>query len=533
MKLNWKVNTDQNALNGEENWENGPLHITADLPAGTLQKVSAQVYHKCEADERFFLNGYQTWTVSPEYDRTSKIKGMHRIPKNMIEKYSFDRYADYHFVEYPFQKGITHGFSWCYFHRGEEYELFASLREDTGYTLFQYDANQSLLTIEKDIKGLACNGTYPLFDLFYAKGSQEEVFHAWFDALELKPRTTEKLYGYSSWYNRYQDIDEPAIQQDLEGCKQIFHPNDLFQIDDGWEPFVGDWLEPDGKKFPHGMKEMADEIHASGYRAGIWLAPFAAEEKSALYHDHPDWFIKENGKNWKCGGNWSGFYSLDIDQPEAEQYIRKVFDRVLNEWGYDLVKLDFLYGAAPFNSTKETRAGKMTRALKLLREVCGDKLILGCGVPVMPAFGLVDYCRISCDVSLDEDDKWFMQGMHRERVSTTNAITNIYTRNKLNRHAYMSDPDVFFLRTDNIELSEVQKSQLAQLDALLGGVFLTSDDPSTYTDTMKQDYQTYRHMAEEAKVLHMDAGNHQIKVEYLLDGEHKTLVVDGYRKLFK
>ena len=201
--------------------------------------------------------------------------------------------------------------------------------------------------------------------------------------MELKPRTTEKLYGYSSWYNRYQDIDEPAIQQDLEGCKQIFHPNDLFQIDDGWEPFVGDWLEPDGKKFPHGMKEMADEIHASGYRAGIWLAPFAAEEKSALYHDHPDWFIKENGKNWKCGGNWSGFYSLDIDQPEAEQYIRKVFDRVLNEWGYDLVKLDFLYGAAPFNSTKETRAGKMTRALKLLREVCGDKLILGCGVPVM------------------------------------------------------------------------------------------------------------------------------------------------------
>jgi alpha-galactosidase len=89
----------------------------------------------------------------------------------------------------------------------------------------------------------------------------------------------------------------------------------------------------------------------------------------------------------------------------------------------------------------------MYRAMRLLREVCGDKLILGCGVPVMPAFGIADYCRISCDVSLDEDDKWFMHGFHRERVSTTNAITNIYTRNQLNRHAYMSDPDVFFLRT--------------------------------------------------------------------------------------
>jgi hypothetical protein len=34
---------------------------------------------------------------------------------------------------------------------------------------------------------------------------------------------------------------------------------------------------------------------------------------------------------------------------------------------------------------------------------------------------------------------------------------------------------------------EESEAQLAQLDALLGGVFLTSDDPSTYTDQMKQE----------------------------------------------
>lgn len=532
MKFKWKaIVKDAPPLHGEQEWNAGPLHIADDLPAGIIQKIQAEIYHKSSEDEKIFMNGYQTWTVSPEYDRHSRIRGMHRIPKNLIDKYAFDRYADYHFVNYPYQKGITHGFSWCWFRQGDRYQLFASLNEETGYTMFQYDANQSILTIRKDCSGLRSGGRYQLFDLFYSEGSQQEVFDAWFAQLNIRPRTTEKLFGYSSWYNRYQNIDEPSIAQDLKGCQNIFAKNDLFQIDDGWEPYVGDWLVPDEKKFPNGMKKMADQIHAAGYRAGIWLAPFAAEEKSKLYQEHPGWFIKKDGKNWKCGGNWSGFYSLDIDVPEAEAYIRKVFDQVINDWGYDLVKLDFLYGAAPFGSETETRSARMYRAVRLLREICGDKPILGCGVPVMPAFGIVDYCRISCDVSLDEDDQWFMHFFHRERVSTTNAITNIYTRNQLNRHAYMSDPDVFFLRSDNIKLSEEQKSQLAQLDALLGGAFLTSDDPNTYSEKMKQDYQLYRHIAEQGKVVSMHAENHCIEIEYLLDGRQQTLKVSSYPKL--
>ena len=33
---------------------------------------------------------------------------------------------------------------------------------------------------------------------------------------------------------------------------------DLFQIDDGWEPFIGDWLEASPEKFPGGMKRPTD-----------------------------------------------------------------------------------------------------------------------------------------------------------------------------------------------------------------------------------------------------------------------------------
>ena len=52
--------------------------------------------------------------------------------------------------------------------------------------------------------------------------------------------------------------------------------------------------------------------------------------------------------------------------------MRRVFHRVLDEWGCDLVKLDFLYGAAPFGTAQESRAGRMIRAMDFLREVCGD-----------------------------------------------------------------------------------------------------------------------------------------------------------------
>lgn len=65
----------------------GALHLTADLPAGTLKAVRAEIPWTMEADERLFMNGYQTWTYSPELDRNGKLRGTDHIPgflrKNM------------------------------------------------------------------------------------------------------------------------------------------------------------------------------------------------------------------------------------------------------------------------------------------------------------------------------------------------------------------------------------------------------------------------------------------------------------------
>ncbi len=513
---------DGRSIQGSRELAEGENRINLSLPEGIAETVQGQLELKLSAGEKIFMNGYQTWTYCPEYDRMSRLGPWKKLPGFMVRHYGIDRYGDYHFMEYSKKRGVTHGYSYCYFRLGETYRLFASLDERPGYTVFRYDSRAGILSIQRDCAGLKVNGDYPAFRLYCAQGSEQEVFDGWFKAMGIEPRTKEKIAGYSSWYNRYERIDEKSILSDLEGCSQVLKEGDLFQIDDGWQIGVGDW-QVNKKKFPNGLKPIVDEIHAKGLKAGLWLAPFGCRRRAKLMKEHPDWLLYVDGKPWHCGCNWGGFYALDIDKPDVAEYLRQVLDTVLNKWGFDLVKLDFLYAAAPFGNMRETRAGRMVRAMELLREVCGDKLILGCGVPLMPAFGLVDYCRIGCDVGLDWDNSWIMRRTNRERVSTKQAIYNSIFRRQLNGRAFLSDPDVFFLREDNIKLREREKKLLADCCSLFGGMLLCSDNMSKYSTEALAQYRQMLRMrrAENIKVL-ADGG---LTVEYELDGERQSFRV--------
>ncbi len=525
-ELKWRLKTTGTAsLDGAVPNPTGAVRIHPQVPAGTLQEVTAQMPWSMADDEWAFFNGYQTWTYCPEYKKTDKLRGLNHVPQFLLRKFAFDRYGDYHFMDYPEKAGYFHGFSYCYLRRGKRFRLIASLDERPGYTIFRYNANAGLLEITRDCAGVAWSGgELPAFDLFFAEGTEDAVFDGWFAALGIKPRTTAPLAGYSSWYNRYEHITQETIRADLSGCQALLQPGDLFQIDDGWEPHVGDWLVCDDTKFPDGISPLVDQIHAAGFQAGLWVAPFVCERNSAIFREHPDWLLQVDGQPWQCGCNWSGFYGLDIDHPAVLDYLKAVFDRILNQWGFDLVKLDFLYGVAPFGSGAESRAGRMYRAMELLRSWCGEKRILACGVPVMPAFGLVDYCRVGCDVSLNWDDKWYMRRFHRERVSTRQSIGNTVFRRQLNGRAYGSDPDVFFLRDTNLKLSPAQKEALATVNGLFGQVLLTSDDPSQYGQSAKARYRALLRLrdAEDICVEHHNG----LQISYTLEGKRQTLSIE-------
>ena len=509
-KMKWQVNSQHGEC------ELQGINIISVELNGKVEKAEAVL--NVAPGEKMFFNGYQTWTWCPEYTVNDWIRGLKYTPKWGIEKFALDRYGDYHFIKYSARRGKFHGFSYCYFRDGDHYRLFGSLDEYPGYTVFYYDSDREELKITRDAVGVTVNGDFKAFSFVYLEGSEEEVFDRWFRLMDVKPIRNEKLFGYSSWYNRYEDISIASIEEDLESCEGLLKPGDLFQIDDGWEPTVGDWLEPDPVKFPDGMKAICDKIHAKGYKSGLWLAPFVATEKSRIWKEHQDWFLKHDGQNWKNGSNWGGFYSLDLDNEEVMDYIEKCFDRVFNEWGFDLVKLDFLYAAAPFPDEYRSRAAKMIDSMKWLRYLCRDKLILGCGVPLMPAFGLVDYCRIGCDVGLDWDDKIHMRIIHRERVSTKHAIDNTFFRRQLNHRAFLNDPDVFFLRTENISLNETDKMYLATMNGLFSGILLTSDNFSHYNEQQKAKLKEVRDLMD-AEILSIEDN----KIKFRSNGKTKLI----------
>lgn len=497
----------------------------------TLISASLEFWHEYEKNEKFFVNGYQSWTTSGEMSSEDIYRGT--TPLAGVTKYTKDMAitsGDYAFTRYEPRPGFFHSFTYTYLRRGDEFELFGSLSERNGYTVFYSDMEKHIFSVEKDVEGLTISEPYEMFDIVRFVGGYDEVFDKYFAAMSLPAKKrVDRLTGYTSWYNYFQKIDENIILRDLKGLSRARESVNIFQIDDGYEPFVGDWLDYNGRDFPNGMKTIADAVHREGYLAGIWLAPFNVQRgKSRILKEHPDWLIRNpDGKPQLGCVAWGGAYTLDIYNSEVREHLKKVFDTVLNDWGYDMVKLDFLYSQCRTPRDNKTRGTIMCEAMDFLRECVGDKLILGCGVPLGPAFGVVDACRISCDVDLSYGGKFYnSMSINNELPSAQNAINNSMFRRHLNGRAFLNDPDVFFLRDHNLTFTWEQKLLLAKINNLFGRVLFVSDDAGEYSEAeLEVLKETFRES--DAKILDVKCvcaradGNYEIK--FIENGEEKLL----------
>lgn len=497
----------------------------------TLISASLEFWHEYEKNEKFFVNGYQSWTTSGEMSSEDIYRGT--TPLAGVTKYTKDMAitsGDYAFTRYEPRPGFFHSFTYTYLRRGDEFEFFGSLSERNGYTVFYSDMEKHIFSVEKDVEGLTISEPYEMFDIVRFVGGYDEVFDKYFAAMSLPAKKhIDRLTGYTSWYNYFQKIDENIILRDLKGLSRARESVNIFQIDDGYEPFVGDWLDYNGKDFPNGMKTIADAVHREGYLAGIWLAPFNVQRgKSRILKEHPDWLIRNpDGKPQLGCVAWGGAYTLDIYNSEVREHLKKVFDTVLNDWGYDMVKLDFLYSQCRTPRDNKTRGTIMCEAMDFLRECVGDKLILGCGVPLGPAFGVVDACRISCDVDLSYGGKFYnSMSINNELPSAQNAINNSMFRRHLNGRAFLNDPDVFFLRDRNLTFTWEQKLLLAKINNLFGRVLFVSDDAGEYSEAeLEVLKETFRES--DAKILDVKCvgaradGNYEIK--FIENGEEKLL----------
>ena len=512
----------------DEGGENA-VKIVVNAKKAVKAELAELIYdHYYEQTERFFANGFQSWTSSREYKRNDVQYGLRTLSKLPIARTFSGASGDYAFTEYG--KDLYHSFSYTYFRIDEKVELVGSLNERTGYTIFYADYAQNIFAAVKDVEGLTLDGEYQLFDIVRVQGTYGEVFDKYF---ELYPRKNtgrvKHLAGYTSWYNYYQNINEEIILRDLQGLARAGKNANIFQIDDGYETKVGDW-DMDTVKFPNGLAPIVDRIHEQGLMAGLWYAPFAAQFKANVIKNHPDWLIRnKHGRPVISGIAWGGFYALDFEKEEVREYIKAFFDKVFNEWHFDMVKLDFLYAAAIEPRNGKTRGQLMCEAMDFLRECCGDKIILGCGVPLAPAFGVVDACRISCDVENTFKEKFYVKVTNQEIISAKMAMVNSVYRRHLNGRIWANDPDVFFLRDDGMKKAGYtlqQKKLLAKVNHIFGDVLFVSDNVGAYDDVKMQILlDAYRKF--DGKVLSAEHIAPEIlKVVFEEDGRKQMLVFD-------
>src|SRR6516162_88517 len=118
--------------------------------------------------------------------------------------------------------------------------------------------------------------------LYGATGTYDSLEH-WADAQPGRAGAPFQV-GWCSWYQYFDRVTEADIRRNL--ALSDGWPFEVFQIDDGYQRSVGDWLATN-EKFPSPVEQLATEIAAAGMRPGLWIVPFLAGPDSELVNRHP------------------------------------------------------------------------------------------------------------------------------------------------------------------------------------------------------------------------------------------------------
>lgn len=306
-----------------------------------------------------------------------------------------------------------------------------------------------------------------------------------------------RLTGWCSWYNLYASLSEPLLREHLAAAQRFRDatktPFDIFLVDDGFTPEMGDWLETK-PQFPKGMRPVLDPARDAGFIPGLWIAPFMVGNRSKLYAEHPDWVVKSRttGKplapmsfygEFRWHKRSEEYYVLDVTHPEAESYIRTVFRTWAGDWGVGYFKTDFMHLGATYGPEEAvwhreglSRIAIWMRMATLIREEIGEALWLCCGAPLLPPVGLCDAMRIGRDIGVTWKGNYSAESLLRDQTA----------RNFMHGVLWQADPDCILLRDRFHELSNDQVESLAQFAGLAGGVLMTSDQLDEVPDARRQ-----------------------------------------------
>ena len=279
--------------------------------------------------------------------------------------------------------------------------------------------------------------------------------------------------GWCSWYHYFGRLGWPDVIENLDAAaadRKAF-PFDVFQVDDGYETEIGDWLT--AKPGYPDLGGLARAIKERRFRAGIWAAPFSAAETSRLFAEHPDWMVAENGRPKPCYKGWGRtIYALDTTRPDVKRWLDTTF-RTLRRAGFTYLKIDFLFAAAMRGERRKpvTPVQAYREGLRVIRRAAGRDFVLGCGAPLLPSVGLVDGMRIGEDTA----PYWKTKPSGFQGPNAYFALKNALMRQFMHRAFWLNDPDCLLVRDREIELTRNERELYALTAGALDNMVVDSD----------------------------------------------------------
>lgn len=354
-----------------------------------------------------------------------------------------------------------------------------------------------------------CSNWFELKDVLkelYNAGEQKKRFDkiAFLDPKAAKQKRRFICGGWESWYNYYTAIDESII---LDNCQSLVSTNNfirlrfcdanneaVFQIDDGWQQGIGQW-EVNRRRFPRGLSVTTKEISSKGCIPGLWIAPFIIDLHTQFAQEHMHWVLRDQkGKPLPAGFNpsWGKaphfeYYVLDLSRDDVISYFEVLFDKIINEWGFRYIKIDFLFAGMLTGAFSNPGPAYQwyERALNTITSHTKNKkgepiAFLGCGMPFELSWRQLPLSRIGAD-TLEHWDRMDLKILNfGARPSALINMRDTLGHAFWNNAVYANDPDVVFLRSTNTSLNDTEKELIFMVNFLFGSQIMISDDTVSF-----------------------------------------------------
>ena len=222
-----------------------------------------------------------------------------------------------------------------------------------------------------------------------------------------KPKLpTEPIFGVNNWYWAYGEITHDSVMDECDylmemAADAVCRPHMI--IDDGWQlnryshhfgSYNGGPWDTTNAGFAD-MAKTADEIHAKGARAGLWMRPLL----TCLPVPHDAIGIRKA----------SGGTILDPSHPYTLELVAKDVARI-RSWGYDLIKHDFTTmdtvhsvfdsnGLPGFYDKHHPTAYIMRKLYEVIEEAAGGANVIGCNTFGHLVAGVHSVQRVGDDTS--------------------------------------------------------------------------------------------------------------------------------------